>query len=204
MVDWAEAFDIPTMTREQLEQLATLRIASPCPMRWSDLEGDHKTRYCGQCRLHVHKLSELRTDEAVALVESSRQGRVCVQLFYRLDGTVMTKDCRSAWELGVAEAVRRVGPAVNVGSAAGVLVVLVVAAGLALASLFGDNVRALLGSGTTGALAGDEHVTRRRTDVVQMPATVIQPGHTERLPGQTAGPGVRVAPRPARPHSRGP
>ncbi|MDX2010759.1 MAG: hypothetical protein SFW67_11230 [Myxococcaceae bacterium] len=191
------------MTRDQLEQLATLRIASPCPMRWSDLKGDHKTRYCGQCRLHVHKLSELRTDEALALVESSRQGRVCVQLFYRLDGTVMTKDCVSAWEVGVAEAVRRVGPAVNVASAAGVLLVLVVAAVLALATLFGDNVRALFGA-TAGALAGSSSVTRRPTALVHMPEAVVRPAAVERLPARAASAGVRVAPRAARPHSREP
>jgi hypothetical protein len=59
--------DDSCMTREDLELLAHVRIASPCPMKWSDMQGDHKKRLCGQCKLHVHKVSELTSAEAVVL-----------------------------------------------------------------------------------------------------------------------------------------
>ena len=137
------------MTREDLELLAHVRIASPCPMKWSDMQGDEKKRLCAQCNLHVHKVSELTTAETVALFRQP-SGRVCAQLFHRLDGTVMTKDCPSAWAVGVSEAIRRFGPATGIVSGG---LVLLVAAVLALATLFGDNLRMLFGS-SGGAIAG--------------------------------------------------
>jgi hypothetical protein len=164
------------MTRDELELLTTVRIASPCPMKWSDLQGDEKRRYCGQCRLHVHNLAALTTDDAVALLWGPGAERVCARVFYRLDGTVMTKDCPSAWSVGLAQAVRRVGPSVDVASALGLALVLVVAAAIGVLVLFGDNVRALFGSSTVGALAGTSSVVpvkARARKVVRMPAARV-------------------------------
>lgn len=141
---WA---DDVCMTREELELFANVRVASPCPMKWSDMQGDEKKRLCQQCNLHVHKVSELTTEEAVGLFRKVGTERVCAQLFYRLDGTVMTKDCPSAWSVGLSEAVRRVGPATGVVTGALVLLIALV---LAVVTLFGDNVRMLF-----GASAGD-------------------------------------------------
>ncbi len=155
MVGAPRVADTLSMTHEDLELLAHVRIAAPCPMKWSDMQGDEKKRLCGQCNLHVHKLSELTTAEVVALFRQP-SGRVCAQLFRRLDGTVMTKDCPSAWAVGLSEAVKRVGPVTGILTGALVMLVAMV---LGLATLFGDNVRALFGE-SGGALAGDEHVTR--------------------------------------------
>jgi hypothetical protein len=162
------------MTRDDLERLAPVHIASPCPARWSDMQGDEKRRFCGDCRLHVHKLSELRTADVRALLDAAKRERVCVRLYERLDGTILTKDCPSAWSVGLAEATRRVGPVVGAGTAIGVLVVMAAAVLLALATLFGDNVRALFGGSTMGALAGDENVTRRARPLVQMPPIEVR------------------------------
>ncbi len=85
-----------TMTRDDLALFTTVRIAAPCPMKWGDMTGDERRRFCASCKLHVYRLSALTTAEAVELVKRSRVERVCGQLFYRLDGTVMTKDCPSA------------------------------------------------------------------------------------------------------------
>lgn len=164
------------MTRADLELLTTVRIASPCPMKWSDLQGDEKRRYCGQCRLHVHNLAALTTDDAVALLWGAGAERVCARVFYRLDGTVMTKDCPSAWSVGVSQAVRHVGAAVNVTSAAGLGLVLVAVAALSLLVFFGDTVRTLLGGSTLGELTGTSVVTpvaRRAPSVVRMPAVRV-------------------------------
>ena len=135
------------MTREELELFANVRIASPCPMKWSEMQGDEKKRLCGQCNLHVHRVSELTTAEAVTLFEKAGSDRVCAQLFYRLDGSVMTKDCPSAWSVGLSEAVRRVGSPTGVITGA---LVLFVAVALFVATLFADNLRTLLGYSSGG------------------------------------------------------
>lgn len=74
------------------------------------MQGDDKKRFCAQCKLHVHNLSGLSADEALDLLRASRQGRLCVRLFRRADGTVLTRDCpvglrqklRAGWARGVA------------------------------------------------------------------------------------------------------
>lgn len=146
------------MTREEFEVLANVRIASPCPVRWSDMRGDEKRRFCGQCQQHVHKLSEMKTSEAVALLRSTKP--TCVRVFYRRDGTVMTKDCASAWSVGLSESTRRLGSMVHVGTALGAFTVFTVAVGFMLVTMFGDNVRALFGQ-SAGGLPGSTVVTRR-------------------------------------------
>jgi hypothetical protein len=75
--------------------LPQLRLASPCAMRWEDMEGDERTRYCAGCRLHVHNLSAMSSAQAEALVAKTLgQGdRLCGFFYQRADGTVLTQDC---------------------------------------------------------------------------------------------------------------
>jgi len=72
--------------------LARIGIASPCPKRWDELDGDERKRFCSQCTLHVHNLSAMRREEAEAFLEDrAREGeRVCVTYRQRGDGTVVT------------------------------------------------------------------------------------------------------------------
>lgn len=139
------------MTREELELLAHVKIASPCPMKWSDMQGDEKQRLCAQCNQHVYKVAELTTSEAVALFKNAGTQRVCAQLFHRIDGTVMTKDCPSAWSVGVYAAVSRIGLPVGVVAAS---LFLFTACAVAVIAVFSDNLRALFGQSTGGALSG--------------------------------------------------
>jgi hypothetical protein len=53
------------------------RIKKPCPIRWEDMVGDARTRFCAVCNKHVHDLGGMTPDEARALVAS---GRACVQV----------------------------------------------------------------------------------------------------------------------------
>ncbi|MCB9845044.1 MAG: hypothetical protein H6811_03530 [Phycisphaeraceae bacterium] len=76
-----------------LDILDRIEIASPCPMRWEDMEGDARRRMCDQCGLHVHNIEGLTREEAVELIASSAGKRVCVRLHRRTDGAVMTHDC---------------------------------------------------------------------------------------------------------------
>jgi hypothetical protein len=85
-----------------------IEIASPCSASWEEMDGDERVRFCRQCKLNVYNLSDMGRDEAVAFIRertagqrhlvatqasSGVQGRTCVRLFRRQDGTVITKDC---------------------------------------------------------------------------------------------------------------
>jgi hypothetical protein len=69
-----------------------IQIASPCTMSWESMSGDERERLCQACKLNVYNISEMTIAEAEALIVG-KEGRVCVRLFRRHDGTVLTKDC---------------------------------------------------------------------------------------------------------------
>ena len=75
-----------------LSVLNNIRVASPCPARWQDMKGDDKTRHCDQCNHNVHNFAAMTTDEIASIVGDG-QRRVCVRLFQRPDGTILTADC---------------------------------------------------------------------------------------------------------------
>src|SRR3954469_9534480 len=72
--------------------LENLRIATPCSADWDEMSGNDKVRFCGQCEKNVYNLSEMTRLEAEALV-GKKDGRMCVRLYQRQDGTVITADC---------------------------------------------------------------------------------------------------------------
>src|SRR3954452_3568783 len=72
--------------------LDDIRIASPCPARWEDMVGDRRSRHCQECDRSVYDLSEMTAAQALDLIRE-RNGRLCVRLYRRADGRVMTADC---------------------------------------------------------------------------------------------------------------
>ncbi len=72
--------------------LEDLRIASPCNASWEEMSGSERVRFCGDCQLQVYNLSGMGRDEAVSLVQEA-EGRICVRLLKRSDGTVLSQDC---------------------------------------------------------------------------------------------------------------
>ena len=72
--------------------LEVIEIASPCTASWDAMHGDERVRFCDQCKLHVYNLSAMSRQDASELV-ASREGRLCVQMYRRADGTVITDDC---------------------------------------------------------------------------------------------------------------
>ncbi len=72
--------------------LENLRIATPCQADWDEMGGDERVRFCGRCEKNVYNLSAMTRAEAEALV-GNQEGRVCVRLYQRRDGTVLTADC---------------------------------------------------------------------------------------------------------------
>ena len=69
-----------------------LEIATPCPASWDDMEGDERVRFCPECELNVYNIASMTEAEALALIKE-REGRLCVRLYKREDGTVLTRDC---------------------------------------------------------------------------------------------------------------
>lgn len=74
------------------DALSNLRIASPCSVKWSEMTGDERVRHCSLCQLNVYNLREMKRDEIRELL-IQKEGRVCVQMHQRADGTLLTRDC---------------------------------------------------------------------------------------------------------------
>ena len=148
-----------------MSALDNLQVATPCPMKWSQMRGDDRVRMCGRCRLHVYNLSAMTAPEATSLLED-QDGKVCATFMRRADGTVITQDCRGGFSERFWEkfgAVERTGMVFLVGGAFTALFF------AALVTLFGDNIRALFGQSTTGALAGDTLVEKRVSKAKRFP-----------------------------------
>ncbi|MBS2006110.1 MAG: TonB C-terminal domain-containing protein [Cyanobacteria bacterium SZAS TMP-1] len=74
--------------------LSRIEIAKPCSADWESMSGDERERHCQLCQLNVYNISDMTKSEAEAfLAERIPQGRVCVRLFRRTDGTIITDDC---------------------------------------------------------------------------------------------------------------
>lgn len=87
------------------EYLQKVRIATPCSADWDKMEGDDRVRHCQQCDLNVFNISQMTAKEARDLIQNST-GRVCIQMYRRVDGTVITRDCPRGLEK-VRKAYRR-------------------------------------------------------------------------------------------------
>jgi hypothetical protein len=75
--------------------LQTLMIAAPCEVEWDDMAGDDKVRRCNECKLNVINIKALTSKEIEKVLQSdqAKNGRLCVQLYRRADGTLLTADC---------------------------------------------------------------------------------------------------------------
>jgi hypothetical protein len=91
------------MTRQAVS-LEVIDIARPCPADWEQMRGDDQVRFCKHCSLNVYNLSAMTREAAEQLV-AEREGRLCIRMYRRLDGTVVTADCEGAIKL----AAKRIG-----------------------------------------------------------------------------------------------
>ena len=69
-----------------------IRIASPCKADWAAMRGDARVRFCSSCSLNVYNISEMTRAAAEELIRAT-EGRLCIRLYRRKDGTVITRDC---------------------------------------------------------------------------------------------------------------
>jgi hypothetical protein len=72
--------------------LDLIQVASPCDVSWEAMPGDERTRHCPQCQQRVYNLSALSRRQAEDLLRRT-EGHLCVRLYRRADGTVLTADC---------------------------------------------------------------------------------------------------------------
>jgi hypothetical protein len=78
--------------RRRLDVVDQVIISSPCTVPWEGMRGDDRVRFCGQCRQNVYNVESLDRGEARRLI-AAREGRVCLRILRRDDGTVVTADC---------------------------------------------------------------------------------------------------------------
>jgi hypothetical protein len=78
--------------RRALPLLESIQIASPCTAKWDEMIGDERARFCTHCQKDVFNLSAMPRDEAESFMRE-RTADVCVRLYKRFDGTVLTTDC---------------------------------------------------------------------------------------------------------------
>jgi hypothetical protein len=79
------------MLRKKFE-VQRVRVASPCSVAWESMTGNSRVRHCGSCDLNVYNTAGMTSREIETLVRKS-EGRVCIRLHRRADGTVLTKNC---------------------------------------------------------------------------------------------------------------
>lgn len=72
--------------------LDEVSIAAPCPVDWEQMEGDSQIRFCSMCELNVYNISEMTRREAESFLQD-QSGQLCLRLYRRQDGTLITKDC---------------------------------------------------------------------------------------------------------------
>jgi hypothetical protein len=98
--------------------LETIQVASPCDASWDDMAGTERMRFCHLCQKTVYNLSVMTREQAEKLIRQ-KEGKMCVRLYKRRDGTVMISDC----PVGLRAVRRRA--ALLVGGAAACLLALV-------------------------------------------------------------------------------
>jgi hypothetical protein len=139
------------MKTDDLSELGVVKLASPCRMRWNDLEGDDDVvRTCARCDQRVYNLSALTALEARELLLET-EGRLCVRFFTRRDGTVITAQCPEGKRLKV---VRMVAGAIGAA-------VLAVSGALSINTLVSDRLTRLLGANNDALGGGPEILDRR-------------------------------------------
>lgn len=98
------------LINKQNFDVSNLRIASPCSVGWETMSGDERVRRCHSCELNIYNIAEMTSKEIENLI-TNRENRVCIRLYKRVDGTVLTKDCPVGFRAYQKRAARLAGAA---------------------------------------------------------------------------------------------
>ncbi|MGE0784929.1 MAG: hypothetical protein AB7S26_04510 [Sandaracinaceae bacterium] len=77
---------------ERRVHLEVVDVKNPCTEDWSRMKGDDVQRFCLTCHENVYDLSFMAKEDAERFLENA-EGRVCIRLMRRADGTMVTRDC---------------------------------------------------------------------------------------------------------------
>jgi hypothetical protein len=174
--------------RPEPDPVDRIEIQTPCSVPWDSMYGDERIRHCGSCRKNVYNIALLTRAQATALIASREP--VCLRIYRRPDGTVVTNDCWSR-----LRAARRRGMWAF-------LVMLVIVAWAQVAAMF---------VGVTGLRRLIPH--RAMGSSMLAPAMVappppspraVDPGDQLTLMGEEAPPSEAFSPekKPLRPHKK--
>ena len=78
--------------RKTIPDISKMRVAKPCSAGWENMAGDDRARFCGKCDRHVYNIVGMDSAGITQLVQET-EGRLCVRMYSRADGTVLTNDC---------------------------------------------------------------------------------------------------------------
>jgi hypothetical protein len=67
------------------------QVKTPCAMRWDEMRGDSRRRFCEDCQLHVHNLSAMSQRGIAQVLARGKHERVCITYTRRGDGTMVTR-----------------------------------------------------------------------------------------------------------------
>jgi hypothetical protein len=184
--------------RRALPLLDSVTIASPCTASWDEMIGDDRSRFCTHCQKDVFNLSALPREEAETFLRE-RTSEVCVRLYKRADGTVLTSDC----PVGVKRKRRRKAAVAAVGGglmAAGALFQMASRQqgsreGYMAGALEAMPVETAVPVAPTAPTASTAPEPHRTTMGVMMPLKPVTPSHKK------AAPKVTVTRSPASPAS---
>jgi predicted Fe-S protein YdhL (DUF1289 family) len=66
------------------------KLSFACPIPWSELCGDERSRFCEKCGRTITNLSELSEEERRAVLSEPRVEELCVTYYRRLSGEFVT------------------------------------------------------------------------------------------------------------------
>jgi hypothetical protein len=83
------------MTHSSDDIWQNIRIATPCKANWDQMTGDEQVRACAACHKNVYNISMMSRTEAEEVIRA-KEGNLCIRLYRRWDGRILTSDCPKA------------------------------------------------------------------------------------------------------------
>jgi len=80
------------MSNPDSDLLNRVFIATPCDVPWESMQGDERSRFCKQCKLNVYNIAQMSSKDAAELIRNN-EDRLCLRLYRRPDGTLITDNC---------------------------------------------------------------------------------------------------------------